>query len=463
MIWLLLSAALALAAAQTTTAFGTVLLLVTLLSAIVIAVGLVQGRHEELSLLRPETAGLAYIVFALLVPQIYIVTTGNGIGYLPATALSPATVAVDSVFVCAFIAGTSARRLTSQSAAQRGVSTSGANIGSLSQRVALGGRLVLAAAIAAKALVVASRGSVYSAVYGQNQYAYDATASLDVLASMLIVAGSALLMHANVTAGRRPVTLADTPLVLGVLLVCAVLLGSRDEMLYVAILFIWFLAARGMRQFFLKVLLLVVMVVGLSLVVVTLRTADDISFPLIERVLQDTASPLYLTSVVTGIVPQSEPFLWGSTYWAAIPYLLPGPLARAVFGNPGSTGTFEFIRLAQYEGTDNGFGFAMTTEGFLNGGMLGVGIAGLILGVVMQSAYGWATRMGRSITVRQLVYPIVLAYLPYALRADFLAQLKGVLYPVVMIWFVLLLAHHVDPEFDPQPNLPARGWTRLVR
>lgn len=157
----------------------------------------------------------------------------------------------------------------------------------------------------------------------------------------------------------------------------------------------------------------------------------------IERSLSSVANPLQITYLLTERVPEIEPFRAGSTYVAALERQLPGPIAIALLGEPDDTGTYAFREIINYRDPDSGLGFAFPAEGYLNFGMVGVLVAAVLVGLLCGYAYKkqW-TPPARPL---HLLYPVVLATLPLNLRADAVAQVKTVLYPMIALFIIYRL------------------------
>jgi hypothetical protein len=136
-------------------------------------------------------------------------------------------------------------------------------------------------------------------------------------------------------------------------------------------------------------------------------------------------------------VPSQVDFYWGSTYLEALKYMLPGPISRALFGDPTGTGVFAYRDLIDFHYPNQGFGFAVPTEAYLNFGFPGVAIVALGLGVLYAWAHAMALRNRYGISM--LLYPLLVSYLAFGLRSDALNQLKNILYPLIICVLALAL------------------------
>jgi hypothetical protein len=159
----------------------------------------------------------------------------------------------------------------------------------------------------------------------------------------------------------------------------------------------------------------------------------------VERTLGAVGTPVFITNRLVQSVPSAWPFALGSTYVAAVERQLPGPLATKIFGPPTGTGTFVFRRILHYTNPNNGFAFALPSEGYLNFGLEGALLAGGALGLFL----AWAYRQQSADTVtqaRHLLYPLAVATIPESLRSDAVASVKLILYPMLLLALAFWLA-----------------------
>lgn len=402
---------------------------------------------EELRLFHPLILPLGYMAYVLLGPSIYMLTTGQGIGTIPGDTLSVPLLSIMSVFILSFTIGALVVQLLGRhkqnqddlppckiSRIVEGEDPTGATlIGS--------GRVVLVAALGLKLVQVALAGTVFSNQYGENQLEYSYITALGIAGELCVVAGALLVMWGNTRAGRQPLVKFDFVLLIVPLAVSAVLLGSRGELIPPLLMFVWFRsrAGRPIRVWQLAAGLLVVVAVFLSVWLLRGTSTNGESYSLIEQILWQTASVHLVTSNVAGLIPGDDGFYLGSTYVAALLLALPGFISRAIFGEVSGTGAFAYRELIQYENPNQGFGFAITAEAYLNFGLAGVTAIGLLMGAFFAVVFRLASKR---YDFSSLLYPLALGTLPYALRSDFLTQYKGFLYPLIICALVAFLSRY---------------------
>jgi hypothetical protein len=155
---------------------------------------------------------------------------------------------------------------------------------------------------------------------------------------------------------------------------------------------------------------------------------------IIGNAVGDVSSPAWLTQQTVIHVPSTTGYTHGSTYLAAVEAQLPGPLARAV-GAPTRTASAVFRNIIGFSNPNQGFAESLPSEAYLNFGLPGCAGVGLFLGALM----GWAWRKHRATAVRarDLLYPVLLAGLIGGFRSDALTQIKEVLYPMLIVWFLM--------------------------
>jgi hypothetical protein len=55
-----------------------------------------------------------------------------------------------------------------------------------------------------------------------------------------------------------------------------------------------------------------------------------------------------------------------------------------------------------------------------------------------------------------VVYPLVISYIPYGIRSDALAQMKSVIYPLIMMGLVLVVARTYGRMKSPSTSAGSR-------
>jgi len=293
--------------------------------------------------------------------------------------------------------------------------------------------LVLLAAGACAELVVAylSRGTSY----GADQFSYGTPALLQHAAATALLAG---LITVTLTEGKprrlREVLRGREWALLAAYLLAVALTGARGGLIPPLVFLAWVYAIRirsiTLRQ--VTVIFAVALVVGA--VIVGYRSGDG-QFPtspavVAARAISAVSSSAWLTQQTVADVPSEYTYTRGSTYVAAVEGQLPGPLARR-FGATGRTASSVFRDIIGFTDPGQGFAESLPSEAYLNFGLAGCLWAGLLFGLLM----GWASRKARAYPLRprDLLYPVLLAGLIAGFRSDALAQVKEVLYPLLVI------------------------------
>jgi hypothetical protein len=414
-----------------------------LAATIVVAFVRARRRGEATALLHPLVLPLAYIGYALLIPQIYMLTSGRGIASIPFDSLSVASVQVMCYTVIGYILGAAVTlalwRRTSPPFGPIKKVPSSESIGA--KTIADTGRLILFMSLAAKLYQVATRGSVFTSAYGADQLSYDQTTAIGIIGEALIPVGCLALMYGNSRLSRRPLRGPDWVILATVLFISVVLLGSRAEAIAPAALFLWFRLLYG-KRLTVRALAIATAALGTVFLIISRLRAPTggATYSLLEQLLWQTSSPQLLTGVVTALVPERVGFFSGSTYAAALQYSLPGPISRALFGDVAGTGTLVYRDLAGVTSVNQGYGFALPTEAYLNFGNAGVAIIAILIGASFAIAYRWASDSSRGLALGSFVYPLLISYLPYGLRTDFLSQFKSVVYPLVITALLIAIA-----------------------
>jgi hypothetical protein len=174
--------------------------------------------------------------------------------------------------------------------------------------------------------------------------------------------------------------------------------------------------------------------------------------------INNVSSPLYVTNEIVQRVPSIFPYTEGSTYLEALKRQLPGPIANGLFGPPTDTGAYQFRVIEGYYNPNQGYSFALPAEGYLNFGVVGVALAGMVLGLSL--GLSWNRTRGVPQRARQIVYPVILVALPVGLRSDALTQIKLVLAPVVIVAIVLAICRL--PSSASQRSGPKRPSQRAT-
>jgi oligosaccharide repeat unit polymerase len=301
------------------------------------------------------------------------------------------------------------------------------------------GRCLIGLALAAK-LVQAflQRGLAY----GQNQTTYDSRQLLATVAAGFFVAGLVAALAGNLSTTAKPFASTDITLIAAVSLVGLIGLGSRDEAIGAAIVVLLAYARQGtIRPWSLGAAM--VSMAALSNVIGNIRVhgpavGEQRSF--VSRVLLDTSSPYLITDNLIQLVPSTHPYSGGATYLQALSMMLPGPISRALHSGELGTGSYVYRDIIGFHNPNNGFGFSFTSEAYLNFGYIGIMALSIIVGAIVAYSYRiWRDRFEPS-RASSFSYPIIVSAIPLCLRSDALGTLKLTLYPLIVLWLLMVVA-----------------------
>lgn len=156
----------------------------------------------------------------------------------------------------------------------------------------------------------------------------------------------------------------------------------------------------------------------------------------------------------SGVTARLESNLGGSSIKAGLLHQLPGPVTTRLFGQVSDTGALIFRHIYPTPDTQ-GYGYSIPAEGILNYGARGAFLLPFVLGLIF--AWLYARSDFNATRARQLAYFMAAATLPFAWRSDVLGAVKGVLYPVVLIWVVIVYARTVHRWVTNDPRLGVAG------
>jgi len=390
----------------------------------------------------PAALPMIYVISALMAPVAYLGILGESLGAgLEASAISPLLLAT----FCGTIAGLGAGVALGLQIFPRRREARASLDPYLFRLI---GRGLLVVAVPIRLGIVLSRAGEQ---YGQGQLdrLFTAEAALDNFTATAFFAGVLMIVVANSIMRRRPLAGVDLGLVLA-FAVATLVAGARGELIAPALAILWAYQTYVRRIPTFAVVALLAGFIVLFQGVGGARGGEQFyggGAVVIERTLGGLATPLQTTAWVIAKVPETHPFTEGSTYLAAVKRQLPGPLAARLFDRPDDTGAFVLRRIIGFSNPNQGFGFSATAEGYLNFGLAGsLGVA-LLFGLLL----GWAYRWWRTPPTRALefLYPILLCTLPYNLRADALAQLKSVLYPLALLAVACYFARGRERSTEP--------------
>ncbi|MFC6354662.1 O-antigen polysaccharide polymerase Wzy [Luethyella okanaganae] len=418
---------------------------VTFTGAIVVVVLTALRCREATRLLHPLVAPVAYLVYALLVPLIYISLTGQGIQTMPSSMLNSQTAVAMSLVIIMYCVG-ARLSMGGRVAGNRSTASDLQLVSPYDAAVSLVtrdfGRLVLFLALAARVYEWLVDGAISSRVYGANQLAYTTDTAISILGESLVAVGCLLVMRGNTLALGRPLTAIDKVLVISICGISLFILGSRAEMIAPLVLYLWFWLKCGRRIPVGRVVVAAAIVAAAFLAVAQFRSrsAGPPGYPLIENLLVETSSPLYITDSLIQLVPQQYDFFGGATYLESLKFMFPGVISRAMFGDVQGTGALVYRHLIGFTFEGNGWGFALPAEAYLNFGFVGIAVVAFLVGLLFGRSYQQSGRVASVINLSGYLYPLLLSYLPYGLRSDALGELKSIVYPLAICGFVLVFS-----------------------
>lgn len=377
---------------------------------------------------------LLYIGFTLCAPIIYIAGTGQELLGIGPDGLSPTLVGIALLTIIGVVAGLSTTLALTRDLA------SDYSYHANPQRLKAFGRAALAVGVAIRAYATVT---TFGQPYGTGSVVFGGLNSLETLANFLFFVGVLLVTISNARLYGRIWTASDLALA-ACFVGAALLAGSRGELVAPIVFALWahhtLVRPLRPRQALAVTLAIVIVFQG------TAGTRADEAFiegrtSAVERTLGGVGIPLQVTYILLQYVPQQGGFEHGTTYAAALERQLPGPIGLAVLGPPADTGTFVLRDLTGFRDPNAGLGFAFPAEAYLNFGLPGVLLAGVFLGALFGFAY--KRQRTRPSHALHLLYPILIATLPLSFRADAVAQIKTVLYPMMLLGIVFWIARAV--------------------
>lgn len=272
--------------------------------------------------------------------------------------------------------------------------------------------------------------------YGNAQLTYGLSSVLKAVIGVGVLPAVALVGVGGVGTFRR-MPRRDW-VAIGVLLALLAAAGNRSVPLS-SLIFLAFLHHEAVWRIRLRAVVAGAAAMVLLMVAVVLWRSGSPSSgsgaAMVQTAVESVASPVGITARLLEVVPGETGYFMGSTYLAAAEYLLPGPIARALLGEPSMTGSLAYRDLIDFRDESQGLGFSLMAEAYLNFGPAGVAVALGAFGLLLARA--WRLSRPLALRARDLLYPILIAQLPYLLRTDALSQVKMILYSQLLLYGAL--------------------------
>ena len=307
-------------------------------------------------------------------------------------------------------------------------------------RLLIAGRLLLLIPIA----ISFERAAVGTVSHrGLNQFAVTPTDALSALLDPTEIAATVLILAAHrMTRSPRLLARLDWVLIGGLILLIAVR-GSRGNA--IALLLLLTLAQAYRRRRVLAVIAGATVMAVFGVVVLQYRSAaagHATSASAAQILIGDMTVAPFTTGATAQVVPREQGYLHGATLVAALERQLPSPIAIPLFGPPDDTAARRFRDLVGFNNPNQGIGYSIPAEGYLNFGRFGVFGICLVLGLV----FAWAYARFDLATARtsRLLYPVLVAVLPFGLRSDSLGLTKSILYAAILIQVALIASRRAQ-------------------
>jgi hypothetical protein len=190
--------------------------------------------------------------------------------------------------------------------------------------------------------------------------------------------------------------------------------------------------------------------------------AGSVSQSPADRVADDWSVATYSMGATAQAVPSQRDFEWGRTYLVSAVRQVPSPISNRLLGPPTDSASYIFRDLIHFSNPDQGLGYTLPAEGYLNFGLAGLIAVSFFYGAAVSYSHRWFRVTGNR--ALNCLYLIVVATLPLSIRSDALGAVKAVLYPFLLIGAVLAVARSVEgrrPTIaqvnEPQPTHHRRG------
>lgn len=396
----------------------------------------------------PGIFPLGYFAFSFLAPLWMAFVMGDPPrAFRRSTELHPHTTLLVALAVAAFAVGILW--------APRGVRPGAPPSPVSPARLLLMGRLLILVPLAIAARIVATGGV---RTRGQDQLAVSASDSLVSLLSPVSIAAITIMLMAHRLRGHPRLLARLDWVLIGTLVLLTALRGTRGDILAIGLLLLVAQSREGAKLR--RIVVVGLILAAASVLVLQYRVeakGQVVSDSATDIVLGDMSAGPYAAGATAAAVPGRYDYQAGSTFVQDAIRQIPSPLALPLFGPPENTGPRIFRRIVGLSNPNTGYGFSIPAEGYLNFGLPGMLGLCLFVGLV----YGWAyPRMSfRNARAIGVMYPVLVAALPFGLRSDMLGFTKNVLYPLVMVGAALIVARAADANGTRRPLESGRVLT----
>jgi len=408
------------------------ILVVWTLAVLIILVGLQRSWsiQHRIDLLHPLVAPLGYIALSFLAPLWVTLVAGDPVRALSReTPISVNTAALLGLGVLGYTAGAWCNFSPSRR-----------------ERASLGPEFASTLLLVGRCLVlvplsIAIRDNLAGgvAIRGLGQLEYTPSDSLHALLGIASLAAVVTILAGQAVKGSTKL-LAPLDWVLIVSMILAIgARGSRSDAVAIMLVLV---VAKLSRRGRLRSLAAGIPVVFAFIVTVLHyrndqlgRTTDEAPVTIL---LGDMSIAAFTTGATAARVPSSFDYAYGDTLLAGLVRQLPSPISVPLLGPPTDHGAYRFRQIVGYSNPDGGLGFSIPADGYLNFGAAGVAILCALIGLLASWSY---PRMDfASGSPIGIIYPVLLAIMPFGLRSDFLGFNKNILYPVLIVGLAMIIA-----------------------
>jgi oligosaccharide repeat unit polymerase len=290
-------------------------------------------------------------------------------------------------------------------------------------------------------------------LYLQDQFSYGWTYYFYILGLNLFYPSLIVVASANgITINKL-----FTPFlicILALFFLFAILSGTRNQILETTLILLlirnYFVQRFKFKELLLFLPVFVILIIGILFYrVYSFSFANSLlaiqktifSIAPYSKVLFDIGSTAFITTHIMEWFPAHFSFLYGRSYLDAIPNLLPGFLFGGSINRPFINAAFLFKNI--YEGfffnPNQGYGFSLIGEAYLNFGTLGSLIVLGILGWVFESLYQNALKSNIYHLEKWLYYFAIYYKFFYGLRSESVSIVKQLFYGVTIIFIFQII------------------------